>query len=199
MYVHTHICICMPVYIYIYIYIYTHIIIYIYIYIYRHHPAPRHLRLGALQRRVLRMALKIHQRLLITTLIITLIIINNTRHTILITILLGYDTYNTTNTYIPQRGVQWKQGVMMCMLLYASLLYDTTPIHCTPLPLHPPVMNTQIRVYLRFIWERLPRLEPRLSRKAPAFYIYIYIYIYTYTYIHTYIHTYIYIYIYIHT
>ena len=25
-----------------------------------------------------------------------------------------------------------------------SLLYNTTPIHCTPLPLHPPVMNTHI-------------------------------------------------------
>ena len=43
---------------------------------------------------------------------------------------------------IHQRGVQWKQGVAMYMLLYVSLLYDTTPFHCTPLPLHPPVMNT---------------------------------------------------------
>ena len=29
-------------------------------------------------------------------------------------------------------------------MLYTSLLYNTTPIHCTPLPLHPPVMNTQL-------------------------------------------------------
>ena len=28
-------------------------------------------------------------------------------------------------------------------MLYTSLLYNATPIHCTPLPLHPPVMNTQ--------------------------------------------------------
>ena len=45
--------------------------------------------------------------------------------------------------YILQRGVQWKQGVVICMVLYTILLYNTTPIHCTPLRLHPPVMNTQ--------------------------------------------------------
>ena len=44
---------------------------------------------------------------------------------------------------IHQRGVQWKQGVVICMVLYTSLLYNTTLIHCTPLPLHPPLMNTQ--------------------------------------------------------
>ena len=41
--------------------------------------------------------------------------------------------------YIPQRGVQWKQGVVIYMMLCISLSYDTTPIHCTPLPLHPPM------------------------------------------------------------
>ena len=44
---------------------------------------------------------------------------------------------------IHQRGVQWKQGVVIHMMLYTSLLYNTTPIQGTPLPLHPPVMNTQ--------------------------------------------------------
>ena len=44
---------------------------------------------------------------------------------------------------IHQRGVQWKQGVVIYMMLYTSLLYHAPPIHCTPLPLHPPVMNTQ--------------------------------------------------------
>ena len=39
---------------------------------------------------------------------------------------------------IHQRGVQWKQGVVIYMMLSTSLLYNTTPIHCT----HPPVMNT---------------------------------------------------------
>ena len=29
---------------------------------------------------------------------------------------------------IHQRGVQWKQGVVICMLLSTSLLYNTTPI-----------------------------------------------------------------------
>ena len=50
--------------------------------------------------------------------------------------------------YIPQREVQWKQGVVIYTMLYTSLLYDTTPIHCTPLPLHPPVMNTHLRIFL---------------------------------------------------
>ena len=40
-------------------------------------------------------------------------------------------------------GVQWKQGVVIYMTLYTSLLYSTTPIHCTPLRLHPPLVNTQ--------------------------------------------------------
>ena len=45
--------------------------------------------------------------------------------------------------YILQRGVQWKLGVVICMVLYMISTYDTTPIRCTPLPLHPPVINTQ--------------------------------------------------------
>ena len=44
---------------------------------------------------------------------------------------------------IPQRGVQWKQGVVIYMMLYTSLLYNTTPIHCTPLRLHPPLQSIQ--------------------------------------------------------
>ena len=44
---------------------------------------------------------------------------------------------------IHQRGVQWKQGVVVYIILQAVLLYNTTPIHCTPLRLHPPAMNTQ--------------------------------------------------------
>ena len=38
---------------------------------------------------------------------------------------------------IHPRGVQWKQGVVICMLLYASWLFDTTLIHYTPLPRTP--------------------------------------------------------------
>ena len=45
--------------------------------------------------------------------------------------------------YILQRGVQWKQGVVVYIILWAVLLYNTTPIHCAPLRLRPPVMNTQ--------------------------------------------------------
>ena len=43
---------------------------------------------------------------------------------------------------IHPRGVQWKQGVLVYMILYAVPLYNTTPMHCTPLRLHPPLMNT---------------------------------------------------------
>ena len=56
-----------------------------------------------------------------------------------------------------KRGVQWKQGVMIYMMLY-SLLYDTTPVHRAPLPLHPPVMNTQVR----------RRLNGYLAQRAPS-------------------------------
>ena len=45
---------------------------------------------------------------------------------------------------IHQRGVQWKQGVLIYMIIWFYILvyYNTTPIHGTPLRLHPPLMNT---------------------------------------------------------
>ena len=43
------------------------------------------------------------------------------------------DEHGSSCVYIPQRGVQWKQGVVIHMTLYTSLLYNTTPIHCTRL------------------------------------------------------------------
>ena len=43
---------------------------------------------------------------------------------------------------IHQRGVQWKQGVVISMTSYTSLLYDTTP-H----PLHPPPTATPCNEY----------------------------------------------------
>ena len=46
--------------------------------------------------------------------------------------------HQQARVYILQRGVQWKQGVVIRMLLYTILLYNTTPIHCTPLPTAPP-------------------------------------------------------------
>ena len=44
---------------------------------------------------------------------------------------------------IHQRGVQRKQGVVAYIILQAVLLCNATPIHCTPLRLHPPLMDTQ--------------------------------------------------------
>ena len=64
---------------------------------------------------------------------------------------------------IHQRGVQWKQGVVICMMLHTSLLYDTTPIQCTPLPLHPPVMNPR---------QSLPGHERSRERSPKRFGIY---------------------------
>ena len=52
--------------------------------------------------------------------------------------------YNDIFKIHQRGGVQWKQGVMICMVLHTSLQYDTTPVHCTPLRLHPPSMNTLV-------------------------------------------------------
>jgi hypothetical protein len=46
---------------------------------------------------------------------------------------------------IQQRGVQWKQGVVVDIMSCVISAHNTTPIHCTPFPLHPPLMNTQDR------------------------------------------------------
>ena len=46
---------------------------------------------------------------------------------------------------ILQRGVQRKQGVVVHIIRKAVSLHNATPIRCTPLRLHPPVVNTQNR------------------------------------------------------
>ena len=46
------------------------------------------------------------------------------------------------SSLVSAKEVQWKQGVVIYEMLYTNSLYNTTPIHCTPLPLHTPVMNT---------------------------------------------------------
>ena len=92
-------------------------------------------------------------------------------YTILYYTILYYTILYYNKLYIPQRGVQWKQGVVVCMMLYTILLYSTTPIHCTPLPLHPPVMNTHYAM---------------IRKEQVCIYIYIYIYVYTYIYIYVY-------------
>ena len=100
---------------------------------------------------------------------------------------------------IRQRGVQWKQGVVMYMMLYTTLLYDSTPIHCTPLPLHPPVMNTHSCFggwAQAWLWRRRQRKEQSFTRCIRLLCVCVCIYIYIYVYTHTCIYTYIYIYIY---
>ena len=79
--------------------------------------------------------------------------------------------------YIPQRGVQWKQGVVIYMTLCTSLLYSTTPIHCTPHPLHPPLQS--IQVVTRHWTQVLDNFNPigqYLYYDIHAILIYIYIY-----------------------
>ena len=119
---------------------------------------------------------------------------------------------------IHQRGVQWKHGVVIYMLLCTSLSYNTTPISCAPLPLHPPLMNTHRRLAISAVsaistsktydfWGPGLSVWPLSMYLYISISIYLYIYIYIsiylsislslYKYIYIYIHIYIYIYIYI--
>ena len=69
------------------------------------------------------------------------------------------------------KGVQWKQGVVMYMI-YAGLLYNTTPIHCTPLPLHPPVMNTHCRPSRsRCVWQTMKPGSSTRGSTPSVFYL----------------------------
>ena len=75
--------------------------------------------------------------LIIIMIIIIIVII------ILIASLIKHYYYVMTIRYawilkIHQRGVQWKQGVVVYIISWAVVLYNTTPIHCTALRLHPP-------------------------------------------------------------
>ena len=78
-------------------------------------------------------------------------------------------------------------------MLYTSLLYNATPIHCTPLPLHPPA---QIRRWWCLAWankklvpdgqhthmlQQLDKTSLSLSISL-SLSLYIYIYIYSYVY-----------------
>ena len=109
---------------------------------------------------------------------------------------------------------------MIYMTLYTSLLQNTTPIHCTPDPLHPPLQSIQDRqpAHGRKPGSRMAKSLEKESTSSCVgsnkpitgpqlnWYIYIYIYIQLYIYIYIYTHlkgTSIYIslsiiYIYIH-
>ena len=98
--------------------------------------------------------------------------------------------------------MQWKQGIVFYMMFYTSSLYNTTPIHCTPHPLHSPVMNTQRSCFVEGCLKYTLILRTQEVRVAQLRFqsldferndvIYIYIYICTHTYIHICIHIYIY-------
>ena len=102
------------IYIYIYIYIHTYmcVYVYIYIYIYTHtytYSGPED---------------------------------DNRRTKVLLSTWIPFGDHPSNlercRSRFSKGGVQWKQGVAMYMMLCPSLLYNTTPIHCTPLRLHPP-------------------------------------------------------------
>ena len=73
---------------------------------------------------------------------------------------------NPDSFHILQRGVQWKQGVVICMVLHTTLLYNTAPIHCNPSDCTPLC--------------RVSILSSRIGRgrNSSCYYTYIYIYIY---------------------
>ena len=53
--------------------------------------------------------------------------------------------HETMQIKIHQRGVQWKQGVVVYIILQAVLLYNTTPLR-----MHPPLMNTPQTIFVRY-------------------------------------------------
>ena len=78
-----------------------------------------------------------------------------------------FEISNSTGStvfYIPQRGVQWKQGVVVYIILWAVLLYNTTPVHCTPHPLHPPL---RVSKYSANFSPLEPRMEPPSTVRFP--------------------------------
>ena len=102
-----------------------------------------------------------------------------------------------TEIYILQRGVQRKQGVVIYMTLYTSLLYNSTPIRCTPHPLHPHLQSIQA-LAANFGNLRAPIEHMEAWGGFPSG-IYVYIYIYIYIHAHTYIYNYLNYNIYIYT
>ena len=71
------------------------------------------------------------------------------------------------------------------MTLYTSLLYSTTPIHCTPLRLHPPLVNTDCNKNGMGQTRSQPESTIPKENNYVHMYICIYIYIYIYIYVHT--------------
>ena len=72
----------------------------------------------------------------------------------------------TEELKIHQRGVQWKQGVVICMLLNTSLLYNNYYPH----PLHPPPTAPPCNEYptwgiVTHRWNRTPRPRPQTFSK----------------------------------
>ena len=98
---------------------------------------------------------------------------------------------------IHQRGLQWKQGVVGHIIFYV-LLCNTTPIHCTPLRLHPPF--DEYPSTHRFATETIQVCHRYHARCHVCIYVYIYIYIYTCVYLSLSLYIYIYtqIYIFLH-
>ena len=128
-YIYTHIHTYTYAYTYIHIYMYINIYSYIYIYIYTY------------------TYIHIHIHTYIHTYTYTYNLPQALSYAQTIAASLG-DASPAVVFKIHPRGVQWNQGVVVHITLLAVLLYDTTPIHCTRLPLHPPLMKTCIYIYI---------------------------------------------------
>ena len=126
-YIYIYTCIHIPTYIYIYIHIYTYVCMYIYIYIYTHEYT----------------CACVYTYVCIYIYIYICIYIYIYTHTDWSEC--ERNELSRSYSRFIKGGAQLKQGVVIYKMFYTSLLYITTPIHCTPLPLHPPVTNTQLQ------------------------------------------------------
>ena len=161
---------------YIYIYIYIHVYIYIYIYIERERERdidmppsfnrdPSGVGLASLRARQKNKTSGTHKRGHFTSLDFEFLSAQFLRGFLVSVNLLRYSWF-----YILQRGVQWKQGVVICMVLYTILLHNTTPIHCTPRSTAPPFAECPLMG--RFTQTNVgPRSFPQNLRKDCAEYM----------------------------
>ena len=133
-------------YIYIYIYVYMCIYIYIYTYIYTYTYTYIHIHIHTYIYIYIYILMCIYIYIYIKCFRFACSVSMFRRHCFFSqapVLRVVSSTLTSKQLYTLQRGVQLKQGVVIYMVLYTSSLYNTTPIHCTPHPLHPPLQSIQ--------------------------------------------------------
>ena len=138
--IHTYTCTHIHIYIYIYVYVYIHTYIHTYIHAYIHTYVCMYVCM------YIYICIYISLSLYIYIYIYTHTCVYIYRHTYTYRLLpMGAERAAPARApsrlrpvapalKIHQRGVQWKQDVVMCMLLYTILFYNTTAIHCNEYP-----------------------------------------------------------------